>query len=582
MNIRSLRGLGAAALIAAASCNSLDVQNPNEPDLKRALADPSAIEAVGAGAMRTWLNAYTSLRGAGVLSTQANSYSSSWNNGNLNFYSSIDNPGATPDLWTRTTTPRGWQNDPAAAARTSLDVFWGGGLNENGNSRGGFYNALSSANDALTAIRKQQVVIRNAADTKRAETIAAWMQGASLMMLALQYDKAYIVDENSPRDASGGLLALAYSNRAVVRDSAVSKLQKAAALASANSFTTSAVWANGISYTNTQIAQIANTMAAMTLAYWPRDNAELAKVNWAKVTSLASNGMSSGTPVDLFFVQDADVAWLSELMNWFDGIDGGRMHTRVSHLLDPATQVDPWPAGGNPRPNSADKRLGDGSFGNVADSSFGTVVKTSKAGTDYAWSAVAIFRPSRGQYHQSNIAQVRYDASGVMDPTGQYGGFGPAPAILATLNDLLWAEALLRQGATNAAQAVPLIDNTRVGRGGLQTAAVNAGIGSDADGPCMSNGLQAKDGNPCSLWAMLLYEKEVELPGLGPAPFWEQRRLKVTIGGGWAGDNSPKRVIQGLLPGTPREMPVPYKELGVKGEPLYTWGGSTPNSPTPP
>ena len=74
---------------------------------------------------------------------------------------------------------------------------------------------------------------------------------------------------------------------------------------------------------------------------------------------------------------------------------------------------------------------------------------------------------------------------------------------------------------------------------------------------------------------------EVELPELGPAPFWEQRRLPVTVGGGFAGDNSPRRVIQGLLPGTPREMPVPYKELGVKGEPLYTWGGTTPNSPKP-
>jgi hypothetical protein len=583
MNVRSLRGLGAAALIAAASCNSLDVQNPNEPDLKRALADPASIEAVGAGAMRTWFNAYTSLRGAGVLVTQANSFSSSWNNGNLNFYSSIDNPGATPDLWTRTTTPRAWQNDPAAAARTSIDVFWGGGVNENKLPRGGFYNALSSANDALMSIRKSGVVIRNASDTKRAETIGVWMQGAALMMLALQYDKAYIVDENSPRDVSGGLIGLAYSNRAVMRDTAVSKLQQAAALATANGFTTPPAWTNGRSYTSAQIAQIANTMAAMTLAYWPRDNSELAKVDWAKVASFASNGMSSGVPVDLTFVQDGDAAWLSEVMGWFESIDTGRLHTRVAHLLDPATQQDPWPAAGNPQPNSVDKRLGDGTFGDTSTKSqFNTVPLTAKGGTDYAWSGANIFRPSRGQYHQSNIAQVRYDLSGVQDPSGQYGGFGPAPAIMATLNDLLWAEALLRQGPANAAQAITLINKTRVGRGGLQTAAVNAGIGSDADGPCMSNGLQAKDGNPCSLWAMLLYEKEVERPGQGAAPFWEQRRLKVTIGGGWAGDNSPKRVIQGLLPGTPREMPVTYKELGVKGEALYTWGGSTPNSPTPP
>ena len=577
ITMRILRGLGATGLLALVSCSSLDVQNPNEPDLKRALADPSAIEAVGSGAMRTWFNAFTSLRGAGVLATQANSYSSSWNNGNLNFYSSIDNPTAAPDAWTRATTPRSWQNDPAAAARTSIDAFWGGGIDESGTQRGGFYNALSSANDALTAIRKNSVVIRSPSDTKRAETIAVWMQGASLMVLALQYDKAYVADENSD------LSKLAYQNRAVVRDSAVSKLQQAAVLAAANPFTTPPAWTNGISYTNVQIAQVANTMAAMTLAYWPRDNSEIGKINWSTVASLAAKGMSSGTPTDLYFVQDGYQAWISELMNWFDGIDGGRMHTRMSHLLDPATQRDPWPdPNGNPQPNSPDRRLGDGSFGDAGTSaSFGTVPKTSGAGTDYAWSGVAIFRPSRGQYHQSNIAQVRYDKSGVMDPTGQYGGYGPAPALSATLNDLLWAEALLRQGAANAASAIPLINKTRVGRGGLPPATLAGGVGSDADGPCMANGLQAKDGNPCSLWAMLLYEKEVELPGLGPSPFWEQRRLPVIVGGGWAGDNSPKRNIQGLLPGTPREMPVTYKELGVKGEAIYTWGGATPNSPAP-
>jgi hypothetical protein len=168
-----------------------------------------------------------------------------------------------------------------------------------------------------------------------------------------------------------------------------------------------------------------------------------------------------------------------------------------------------------------------------------------------------------------------------MAQEAQYGGFGPAPVINASLNDLLWAEALLRQGAANATQAVVLIDKTRVGRGGLPSAAINAGTGSDSDGPCMANGLLAKSGAPCTVWSMLLYEKEVELPGLGPAPFWEQRRLPVIIGGGWPGDNSPRRYIQGLLPGTPREMPVTYQELGVKGQALYTWGGATPNSPAP-
>jgi hypothetical protein len=573
------RGLGAASLlfVLAAGCGDLEVENPNAPDRDRALSDPNGVEAVASGAFRTWFNAYTSLRGAGVLSAQARSYSSSWNNGNLNFYSSVDNPTAPPADWVRMS--RSFQNDPSAAARTTIDAFWGGGLDEGTIQRGGFYNSLSAANDALNAIRNNDMVIRTESDTRRVEAVSLLMQGASMMMFALQYDKAYIVDENTD------LLTLEYKNRKEVRDSAVSKLEQAAEVASANTFTTPSAWTNGFSYSSADIAKIAHTMAAMTLAFYPRDNSEMAAVDWAAVATHASQGMSSGTPVDFKFGQDGYNAWISELMNWFDGIDSGRIHTRLAHLLDPATQIDPWPASGNPRPNSADRRLGDGSFGDAdTEDSFDVPAKTANAGTDFVWSSVGqVFRPDRGSYHQSNIGQVRYDESGVMDAQGQYGGYGPAPAINATVNDLIWAEALIRQGgAANIAQAVTLINKTRVTRGGLSSAATFAAtVGTDADGPCMSTGVKAKDGTACSLYSVLLYEWEVETPGLGPVPFWVQRRLPVIIGGGFPGDNSPRRVIAGLLPGTPREMPVPYKELGITGEPLYTWGGSTPNSPAP-
>lgn len=572
-----VRGFAAATFLAAIGCSSLDVANPNEPDNKRALADPNAIESVAAGSIRTWINAFTDLRGAGVMAVQSRSYSSSWNNGNILTYVAVDNPTDPPDQWNRLT--RAWRNDPASSQRTSIDAFWSGGLDESATPRGGFYNSLSSANDALSAIRKNAVVINNPSDTKRAETIATFMQGASLMMFALSYDKAYIVTDST---TEAQLSSLTYSNRKVLRDTAVAKLKQAIALATANAFTTPAAWTNGVSYTNVQIAQIANTMAAMTLAYYPRDSTELAGTDWAGIEAFTSNGMSSGTPVDFSFVQDGYASWISELMNWFGSIDTGRMHTRVAHLLDPATQKDPWPAGGNPQPSSPDLRLGNGTFGNAGMvSSFGTKPKDAGAGTDYAWSATAIFRPSRGSYHQSNIAQIRYDYSGVQDPQGTYGGYGPAPAISRNMNDLLWAEALLRQ-AKIGAKLFSLIDKTRVTRGGLPSSALNAVTGTTGDGPCMANGKLASTGGACSLWSVLLYEKEIELPGEGPSPFWEQRRLPVLVGGGWAGDNSPLRIIQGLLPGTPREQPVPYKELGVKGEDLYTWGGTGPAKSAPP
>jgi hypothetical protein len=516
---RISRSISILAAVAVAGCSSLDVKNPNAPDAARALADPSALESVAGGALRSWFNRYEGCEGNCVLVTQAQTYSASWNNWNMNFYSSIDGDG------TRNTRP--WQNDPAAAGRTSIEVPWGG-----------MYAAISSASDVLKAIRVNKVVINSAADTKRAETIAQFALGAALSYIALNWDKGYLVDETVD------LSTLKYSNRKALRDAAVAKLQDAAAMAKANSFTTKADWTNGISYSNTQIAQIANTLTAITLAYYPRNAAENAQVDWARVLTLVQSGMSSGTPVDFVFVGDGCAAWCHEILTWFNAFDTGRVNTRLAHLLDPATQKDPYPAGGNPHPASADKRLGDGSFGDASIiDGFGTYPKTANAGTDFVWSRDEIFRPSRGMYHQSNIGHVRYDLSGMQDPSGIYGGYGPAPVISAGQSELLWAEALIRTGGS-LSEAATRINKTRVTRGGLSPATAADGVA----------GLTAKLG----------YEMEIEVLGLGAASYYWRRRTDA------------------LLVGTPHEMPVPAKELGVKGEALYTWGGSGPAQSTVP
>jgi hypothetical protein len=106
--------------------------------------------------------------------------------------------------------------------------------------------------------------------------------------------------------------------------------------------------------------------------------------------------------------------------------------------------------------------------------------------------------------------------------------------ILAAENDLIWAEALIRQPSPDLATAANLINKTRVGRGGLTAAT-------------------AGDAN---LLDELQYEQDVELPGSNVAPFYNQRR------------------IDKLEPLTPHEMPVPAKELGVLQQGLYTCGGA--------
>lgn len=521
-----VRGLAAFAVLTAGGCKSLDIQNPNEPDRARAFADPAAMEAVTGGSLRAWINAWNDMDGGGPLVVQARTYSASWNNFNMNFYAQVDNPTDPPASWHRNT--RSWQNSPSAAGRTTIEAYWEQ-----------CYSALSLANDVLGAIRNNGLIIFTDADTRKAEAVALLVQGLATSCIAINYDKGYIIDENTD------LGALVYSNRAELRDAAMASFDAAVAMANANTFTTPTQWSNGTGYTNSQIARIANTMAAFTLANWPRDAAENVAVDWAQVVAYASNGISSGTPFNFGFTGDGCLAWCPEILTWFNSLDTGRIHTRLAAMLDPGTQTDPWPLAGNPQPNSADDRLGDGSFGTAGmQAAFGSVAATANAGTDFAWSSQAIFNMSRGFYQQSNIGHIRYDLSGVQSPTGIYGAVGPAPVVNASMNDLLWAEGLIRTN-TNLPLAATLINNTRVTRGGLSAAA-------------------GGDGVP-TLLTRLNYELEVELLGQGAAAYYLQRRLGT------------------LLPGTPHEMPVPAKELGVFSQPLYTWGGTgAANSPTPP
>jgi hypothetical protein len=449
--------------------------------------------------------------------TQAQSYSSSWNNFSMNFYSSLDADG--------TRNSRSWQNDPSNAAHRSVEWFWDG-----------YYKTLRDVNVFLRSVRSLGGQIVSPQVTIAGEAWALLLQAASLSGISLNYDKGYFVDERRPS-------ASHFINRRELRDSALAKIDLLIAFAQSRSFTTPAEWTNGTSYSNLDIVRIANTLGAYTIANWPRNSIEASSTNWNRVISYASKGISTGSPIDFQFTGDGCNLFCPEILVWFNSMDTGRLHTRVANLLDPGTQKSPWPAGGNSQPNSQDKRLGDGSFGTAAMiAGFGNVPKTSRAGTDFAFSSQAIFFMARGTYHQSNIAHVRYDRSGQQSPLDIYGGFGTVPVFSAALNDLFWAEGLLRSGG-NLALAASLINNTRVVRGGL---------------PASSGGNELSQ-----LTAMLRYEMEIELLGLGASAFYLQRRNA------------------SLIDGTPREMPVPAKILLALGLPLYTWGGSAPQSPTP-
>jgi hypothetical protein len=225
---------------------------------------------------------------------------------------------------------------------------------------------------------------------------------------------------------------------------------------------------------------------------------------------------------------------------WGNSIGTMRVDTRVAALVT-TNHVNPWPeaAGGNPCPTtSSDLRVGDGTYGLVDDPvNFATVAATANAGSDFACSGVAIFPAARGQYHQSNLQHIRYNYlayRGENLPGGSQDATGQDPFYTTQMNDLLWAEGLIRSGGSGA-QAAGLINNSRVTRGGLAA-------------------LTGAETVP-ELLTALLYEQEIEFMGQGPTPFFNRRR------------------VDGLLLDTPRHMPVPAKEMDVLQRAIYSFGG---------
>jgi hypothetical protein len=538
----------ATVLVAAFAVGGCDlhVENPNAPDAPRAFVDPAGLQQLLGGAFRTWVSTRGDYYGAMPMTTMADNYTASWNNAAIRLYSSV---GA--DCPSRC----GWTNSATAAdAGLTVEHEWYG-----------YYTVLSSANDVLTAIAGglcfDDDCTTDSTNTSRNRAIAKMLQGMAFAGIAMIYDSGFVVDEAT--DISNPS-ALPFSSRAEVRDAALQKFEEARTEANVATWSTEPEWMGvgaGQAYTNTQIRQLIRTMQAELVAMWPRNGTENDAANWAQVATYASEGVSSGAPFNWEFYIDISGAECGDLdcvKSWGNSIGTMRVDTRVAALVT-TNHVDPWPeaAGGNPCPTiSADKRVGDGSYGPTDNfSEYGTLAATANAGTDFACATSAIFNPARGQYHQSNLQHVRYQyLAGCSAGEGLPGcdGTGQDPFYTPQMNDLLWAEGLIRGGGS-LAQAAQLINNSRVGRGGLTP-------------------LTGAEGVPALITA-LQYEQEIEFMGQGPTPFFNRRR---------SGYNAPAsggrpEYVDGLIVGTPRHMPVPAKEMDVLQRSIYTFGG--PSAP---
>jgi hypothetical protein len=491
---------GSAALLVGSACADLEVTNPNNPDVGRALASAEDVLAAANSIPNNVYLSQTFYYPHAAATVAADAFTGNFGNFGMRFHN---------------VEPReAFLNQSAGGDdRFVSQSTWGNA-----------YADLGLANDVMLAL-KNGITLDSEQEDNAMRALGLYGQAMSLSFLGLYIDQAFIVDENT--DLTAAPVLSPYTD---VIDAAMEKFDALIALAPA---------IEGIQYgadvqplavvdyeapldpitlfppftesgmTGEQLIQIANTMAARTLAYSARNGAQTEAVDWGRVLQYAENGISKeGARFD-FTVPGDDDKWYSYWNFYNQDPTWLRVDMRIINMMDP-TQPVKYAGTVPPEATSADARLEK----------------------YFNFEAGVIGDPSRGLYMQSPYSHDRYIWHGQISPRPAQ---GPAPHVLAAENDLLIAEALVRTNGS-LSRAADLINRTRVGAGNLPAA--TAGEGAD------------------QLLDYIYYERMIELLGQSAGQeFLDARRFDT------------------LQPGTQRHWPIPATELEKLALPNYTFGG---------
>ncbi|HEY5544913.1 MAG TPA: hypothetical protein VIK50_02565 [Gemmatimonadaceae bacterium] len=493
--------------LAVLSCQSLEVTNPNLPDRARATQQPTAAESFVATSFRTW-----------------------WPVGGHDDYPSwafstiaweITSGFADFGQLELSAEPRAaWNNSPVNARNNVNESPWQG-----------MYRTISSVNDALIAIDGGLVIV-DSTRTARTKAVGKFIQGISHGYLGLYFDRAFVVDEKLDLDT---ITVPTFRPYPEVIDEAIKQLDSAIAVAQRTNFTLPVDSWLYVAMTRDQFIQLANSFVAQLLVYSARTRAERAAVNWTEVIRRVDLGIKT----DFTPVAQVDILW----DDWKRLVARVRTASRPSDFGRPAY----WTLG------PADSANGFVNWVNTpVDSRVAFQIRTkdrriqgsggpSTPGTYVGYNLNNIFTASRGTYRFSHYYFLRYG-------TGTSWQSGPQPAMLVSEMDLLKAEALVRLG--RAAEAVPLINKTRVANGQLPLVTID---GPPDEPGCVPRKLNGQCG---SLWDALRYEKRMEGLGVsGVIAYFDAR--------GW----------QTLPENSILQLPVPGAELATLLMPNYTFGG---------
>lgn len=462
------------------SCESLEVENLNDPDFEKAFSNPSDVKGVAGSLINTWYMTVNAADGIAMMTwVGADAGTCSWGNFAMRDFS------YEPRI--------AWDNTPAYsnAAMTENVYKW-------------LYAGLASANEVLGKVVVGDMVIKTEDgidETPMVAAVAHLAQGLNLGYLGLMYDKAFISTENT--DLTQTLEVYPWKQ---VIDTAVMCLDKCIAVCAANTFTLPDTWAPGLNLTNVRLGEFANTVAAALLSYSPRNKTQDAAVAWSKVEAYANKGLT----YDFAPVMD-DITWYNLYQTYTVYGGWGQTDMRLVNMMDPRfpsrwTDAGTW----NTLPTPTTTHTAG-----IDDRIF----------TDFQYLATCPFRVERGYYHFSCYRFKKFDNYLSTWTT-------PQPNFRKVENDLLKAEALLRQ--SNPAGAAAIINaGTRVTRGGLAPVASTA---ADVE-------------------AAIFHERNIELHTTTPClEFFTMRKANK------------------LQAGTPLHFPIPGQQLEVNQMENYSFG----------
>jgi hypothetical protein len=403
------------------------------------------------------------------------------------------------------------------------------------------YEVVATATDGLKALdRGLKIGVVNAAtpngaDTPRARAYSRFMLGISELYLGLLYDKAFIFDETMDIKT----YKYEFSPYQEVTAAAVAQLEKAVveAKAAPTNFTLPLEWINQQTITRDELVRIMNGYITRGLVYVARNPAERTAVDWTRVLTLTD----PANVITRDFGQLADQTKSGTVSTWLQYaqlMTDARADYRLLGPADTSGAFQTWLAAPLEQRQpfiirTPDRRI-HGAGGPAT------------AGRYFSQPTSQTMSQARGPYLLSNYRSIRY--------TTTYYQTGFIPTMSLVEMDLIRAEAFLRLG--RPADAIPLINKTRVANGQLPALTLAGGTGT------LPACVPRKESGACGdLMDAMLYEKRIETQSMEALPLWAD----------W-------RAFGKLPKGSLINLPVPGRELQTLGLPVYTFGGDLPGS----